>query len=112
MRRPIALILLVLLVPAPGWAKRDAAEDAYQAARHGYYVLKDDARRRKFRHLWLKVIERFQGVAARHPKSARAPDALFTSAELLQDLSRISLLDEDLEDAIQTYTRLVDGFPK
>ncbi|MBJ6762223.1 N-acetylmuramoyl-L-alanine amidase [Myxococcaceae bacterium JPH2] len=109
------LVLPVLLLLAPrasGASKRDEAEAAYQQARRAYYSLKDDAARRKLRHHWLNVTARFEAVAARYPKSDRAPDALFTAAELLQELSRISFVEGDLQSAIADYTKLLEAHPK
>ncbi len=112
-RLVIVLPVLLLLVPsAVGAAKRDEAEEAYQGARKVYYALKDDAARRKLRHHWLNVAARFEAVAARFPKSDRAPDALFTAAELLQELSRISFVEDDLKASIADYTKLTEGYPK
>ncbi|WP_426752303.1 N-acetylmuramoyl-L-alanine amidase [Myxococcus sp. Y35] len=112
-RLVIVLPVLLLLVPSGvGAARRDEAEEAYQGARKVYYALKDDAARRKLRHHWLNVAARFESVAARFPKSDRAPDALFTAAELLQELSRISFVEDDLKASITDYTKLVEGYPK
>ncbi|QDE90751.1 N-acetylmuramoyl-L-alanine amidase [Myxococcus xanthus] len=112
-RLVIVLPVLLLLVPsAVGAAKRDEAEEAYQGARKVYYALKDDAARRKLRHHWLNVVARFESVAARFPKSDRAPDALFTAAEMLQELSRISFVEDDLKASITDYTKLLEGYPK
>jgi N-acetylmuramoyl-L-alanine amidase len=111
----LALVLPVLLLLAPsavGAAKRDEAEEAYQGARRAYYVLKDDAARRKLRHHWLNVVRKFEAVASRHPKSDRAPDALFTAAELLQELSRASFVEDDLKSAISHYKQVREGYPK
>ncbi|MBZ4374649.1 N-acetylmuramoyl-L-alanine amidase [Corallococcus sp. AS-1-6] len=108
-------VLPVLLLTAPsavGAAKRNEAEEAYQQARRAYYALKDDASRRKLRHHWLNVVHRFESVATRFPKSDRAPDALFTAGDLLQELSRISFVDEDLQAAITDYSKLVEAHPK
>ncbi|MBN9685248.1 MULTISPECIES: N-acetylmuramoyl-L-alanine amidase [unclassified Corallococcus] len=108
-------VLPVLLLTAPsavGAAKRNEAEEAYQQARRAYYALKDDASRRKLRHHWLNVVHRFESVATRFPKSDRAPDALFTAGDLLQELSRISFVDEDLQAAISDYSKLVEAHPK
>lgn len=113
--RPLLVPVLALLLAAPSAGakgKRDPSEDAYQAARHAYYALKDDAARRKFRHNWLNVASRFEAVAHRYPKSSRAPDALYTAAELLSDLSRISMLDEDLRAAISDYEAVAQKYPK
>ncbi|MDQ3263968.1 MAG: N-acetylmuramoyl-L-alanine amidase [Myxococcota bacterium] len=105
------LLAVLILVPSVALsARQDAAEKAYQAARRGYYTLKDDAARRKMRHHWLNAVERFEEVAKSHPKSPRAPDALYTAAELLNELSRISRLDEDLKRAMDHYRTLLDGY--
>ncbi|NOJ96321.1 N-acetylmuramoyl-L-alanine amidase [Corallococcus coralloides] len=108
-------VLPLLLLTAPsavGAGKRNEAEEAYQQARRAYYALKDDASRRKLRHHWLNVAHRFEAVATRFPKSERAPDALFTAGDLLQELSRISFVDEDLQAAISDYSKLVEAHPK
>jgi N-acetylmuramoyl-L-alanine amidase len=113
MRLVLVLPLLLLLMPgAVGAAKRNEAEEAYQGARRAYYALKDDAARRKLRHHWLNVVRKFEAVASRHPKSDRAPDALFTAAELLQELSRVSFVEEDLKSAISHYKQVVEGYRK
>nr|AYM53001.1 N-acetylmuramoyl-L-alanine amidase-like protein [Myxococcus fulvus] len=109
----LALPMLLLLVPGTvGAAKRDEAEAEYQGARRAYYALKDDAARRKLRHHWLNVVHKFEAVAKSHPKSERAPDALFTAGELLQELSRISFVEEDLKAAIADYDKLSRDYPK
>ncbi|NOK36473.1 N-acetylmuramoyl-L-alanine amidase [Corallococcus exercitus] len=108
-------VLPMLLLTAPsavGASKRNEAEEAYQQARRSYYALKDDASRRKLRHHWLNVVHRFEAVATRFPKSDRAPDALFTAGDLLQELSRISFVEEDLQAAIADYSKLVEAHPK
>ena len=107
----LALCLLLLSSAAIG-AKRDAAEEAYQEARTSYYALKGDAARRKLRHHWLNVANRFEAVATQFPKSARAPDALYTAGELMNELSRISFVPEDLQAAVADYSKLVEGWPR
>ncbi|OJT20002.1 N-acetylmuramoyl-L-alanine amidase [Archangium sp. Cb G35] len=109
---PRLVLLMALLLPIATQAKRDPAETAYQEARRSYYALKDDAARRKLRHNWLNVAARFEAVASHHPKSSRAPDALYTAAELLNELSRISFVPEDQQAAIADYTRLVESHPR
>ncbi len=106
------LLLLALVSPFAVQAKRDAAEDAYQEARRSYYALKDDAARRKLRHHWLHVARKFESVASRYPKGPRTADALYTAAELLNELSRISFVEEDLRAAIADYSRVVEAHPR
>src|SRR5262249_60821051 len=92
-------LLALLALPLSARATPDTAEQAYRLARERYRALKQNPAQRKYRHHWLKVAQGFERVAANHPKSAQAPTALFTAAETLQELSRISLLPEDLHAA-------------
>jgi N-acetylmuramoyl-L-alanine amidase len=110
--RPLAFALLLLLAPPVEAAAVDASEQAYQQARHAYYVLKGDAGRRRFRDSWLGVAHKFEAVAQRYPQSARAPDALFTAAGLLAELSRISQVPEDLNGAAEDYKKLLERHPR
>jgi N-acetylmuramoyl-L-alanine amidase len=110
---PTRLALCLLLLSSVAFAaKPDAAEEAYQEARKAYYALKGDAARRKMRHHWLKVANRFESVATDFPKSDRAPDALFTAGELMSELSRVSFLPEDLQAAVSDYSKLVEAHPR
>ena len=110
--RLLALILSVLVVSPVQAAAADASEGAYQQARHAYYVLKGDAGRRRFRDSWLGVAHKFEAVAQKYPTSARAPDALFTAAGLLAELSRISQVPEDLSGAAEDYRKLLERHPR
>jgi N-acetylmuramoyl-L-alanine amidase len=104
-------LLALLALPVSALGRPEAADQAYQAARARYYALKRDTTQRKLRHNWLRVAQGFERVAATHPESLRAPDALFTAAETLQELSRISLLSEDLQSAIVDYKKLCQAYP-
>ena len=110
---PTRLLVLALGVFAlPALAASDPAEQAYQAARKGYYRLKQDPKRRKFRDSWLTVAHRFEGVAKKYPKSGRAPDSLFTAAQMMSDLSRISLVADDATASMDDYRALLEGYPR
>jgi N-acetylmuramoyl-L-alanine amidase len=108
---PTWLAAALFLCAVPAAAAPDPAEQAYQSARTGYYALKADAKRRRLRDSWLTVARRFEGVAKSYPHSARAPDALFTAAQMLGDLSRISLVPEDLSSSVEDYRTLLDAYP-
>ncbi|MHB8878443.1 MAG: tetratricopeptide repeat protein, partial [Myxococcaceae bacterium] len=101
----------MLLSPQTARAAKPSADEAYGEARTGYYALKGDAARRKLRHHWLNVAKKFEQVAARYPKSPRAPEALFTSGDLLAELSRFSAQQPDLDQAVADYGRLLDLYP-
>ncbi|HEX8825776.1 MAG TPA: N-acetylmuramoyl-L-alanine amidase [Archangium sp.] len=106
------LLLLALLSPLAAQAKRDAAEVAYQEARRSYYALKDDAARRKLRHHWLNVARKFEAVASRYPRGPRTAEALYTAAELLNELSRMSFVEDDLRASIADYSRVMEAHPR
>ncbi|MGZ3480086.1 MAG: N-acetylmuramoyl-L-alanine amidase, partial [Myxococcaceae bacterium] len=108
---PTRLALALCLLALPAIAAPDPAEQSYQAARKGYYALKKDPKRRKFRDSWLTVAHRFESVAKKYPKSPRAPDSLFTAAQLLLDLSRISLLTEDATASMDDDRALLETYP-
>ncbi|MGZ5958526.1 MAG: N-acetylmuramoyl-L-alanine amidase [Myxococcaceae bacterium] len=108
---PTRLALALCLLAPPALAAPDPAEQSYQAARKGYYALKKDPKRRKFRDSWLTVAHRFESVAKKYPKSPRAPDSLFTAAQLLSDLSRISLLTEDATASMDDDRALLETYP-
>jgi N-acetylmuramoyl-L-alanine amidase len=106
------LVLAIGVLALPALAAPDAADQAYQAARKGYYALKKDPKRRKFRDSWLTMAHRFEAVAKKYPQSPRAPDALFTAAQLLSDLSHISLLAEDTTASMEDYRALFETYPR
>jgi N-acetylmuramoyl-L-alanine amidase len=110
---PTRLLVLALGVFAlPALAAPDPAEQAYQAARKSYYALKKDPKRRKFRDSWLTVAHRFETVAKKYPKSGRAPDSLFTAAQMLSDLSKIGLVAEDATASMDDYRALLELYPR
>jgi len=113
-RRHVLALALATSLPAPaaGRAESRKASNAYGEAARGYYALKADAKRRQYRHQWLAAVDRFEAVAKSYPDAEKAPDALYTSAELLSDLSHISMLQEDLQRAMADYRRVLEKYPK
>lgn len=88
-----------------------SADEAYQAAKADYVKLKGDQKRRALRHHWQNVAKKFEALANKYSKSERAPEALFNSGELNNELSRFSAKDEDRDAAKRSYRRLIDGWP-
>ncbi|MHB8418649.1 MAG: N-acetylmuramoyl-L-alanine amidase [Myxococcales bacterium] len=85
---------------------------AYERARQSFYALKADAARRKDRSHWLNAAARFEAVADRYPASPKAAQALYTAAELRNELSQISFVAADRELALEDYRRVAKGHPK
>src|SRR3954471_18253400 len=92
-------------------ASTPAGDEAYKDAKSSYGALKADEAKRKFRHHWLNVAHKFDRVASKWPKSDRAPEALFTAAELYSELSRFSQNAEDLAAAEAAYRKLCESWP-
>ncbi len=109
MIRVVATALL-LLTSAPAWAA--SADDAFRDAKDAYEKLKGDSKRRALRHHWQNLARKFEAIATKHPKSDRAPEALFNAGRMNNELSRISQLDDDREAAKRSYRKLIDGWPK
>jgi N-acetylmuramoyl-L-alanine amidase len=105
-------LIICLLSTLPAWGAKATADEAYDAAKNEYAKLKKDEKRRSLRHHWLNVAKRFDVVAAKYPKSERAPEALFMSGQLYADLSRLSGNAEDLGSAERAWRRLIDGWEK
>ena len=114
MRRYLFALALATALPASAANRAEArkASTAYEEARRAYYALKADAKRRQYRHQWLAVVDRFEEVAKYYPDAEKAPDALYTSAELLSDLSHLSMLPEDVQRAAADYRRVMEKHPK
>lgn len=67
--------------------------------------------KRQLRHYWMRAIEKLQAVADKHPRSARAPEALFLVGTLYEDMSQVSLISDDVDGAIAAYRRVVKDYP-
>jgi len=101
---------LALVFVALGHLTPDEA--AYEKARQSFYALKADAARRKDRSHWLNAAARFEAVADRYPGSAKAAQALYTAAELRNELSQLSFVAADRKLALADYRRVARGYPK
>lgn len=91
--------------------KQSAADAAYAKAREGFYALMGDAKRRKYRDQWMAVIDSFEEIARKYPKSPRAPESLYNVARLYSDMSRVSLARRDLHASMDAYRRLYERYP-
>ncbi|MDP3503982.1 MAG: N-acetylmuramoyl-L-alanine amidase [Myxococcales bacterium] len=105
-------LIICCLSMLPAWGAKSNADEAYQLAKTEYQKLKQDEKRRGLRHHWLNVGKRFDVVATKHPKSERAPEALFMSGQLFADLSRLSQNADDLSAAERSWRKLIDAWPK
>ena len=112
-RRTLYLIIIYLavafLVVPPhieGKTPQKAAELLKKADRtkKGLYSA---AKKKRYRHNWLKCAAQYKGVYDRYPKSPSAPRALYQAADLYTRLYKYSYKSEDLDAAISLYRKLV-----
>lgn len=112
MRKSLSLLFaFLLLLPGPTAAAATAAEAAYEQARLDYFALRKDEKRRQWRHHWQRVIAGLDGATKRLRGDARCK-ALFNAGRAWHDLSEISYLQSDREEAIARYRRLADDCPR
>jgi len=103
---------LALLSASRALAAQAGDVRAYEAARRGYYALKADAGRGHGREAWVAAAARFEQVAKSFPKSDKAPLALYTAAELRNQLSRVSLSAADRDAAGRDYDQVARLYPR
>ncbi len=102
----LAMVVALALV-----APQSDADRAYEDARASYFKLKASPQQQTMRDNWLRTIASFTAVAERYPKSEQAARALYTAAELWNDLSLISRVGSDLDQALANYERVASDYP-
>jgi len=109
----LGLLLLVTNAAAADGSRAaaGAAEAEYQQNRKAFYALKADPQARRSRDRWMKAAARFEATAARYPGSPRAPQALYSAAELRNELSHLSLVAADRRTALAEYHQLAERYP-
>ncbi len=107
----VVLSSLIGLAGRPAHAENKAS-DAYFEAKAQYQALQKDEKRRKLRHHWLNLAQRFERVSTEFPESDRSPQALFMAGELLNELSRVSFETADAQAATKHYRLLMAKWPK
>ncbi len=108
----LALLAAVMLLAPPSSAGRDAGAVAWEALRAEVGTFREDTKRRRFRHHYERFAARMRAIAAKHPDSSRADDALFVAAQLTEELFRASRVGKDLEDAVAAYEEMASRYPE
>lgn len=108
----LPIILAASLFPFSGKAAA-AKQDQYlyKKASGAFERLKKDAKKRRYRDQWERVIEGFESVARRYPSSAYAGYAMFGRAEAVYGMYRVSRTGEDLISAAGAYAEFAEKYP-
>lgn len=105
-----AVLLSIFLISSVSYASQ--ADKAYNAAKQEYSRLGKSSKMMRYRHNWIKVIDRYEQFAKRYSKDSRVDDSLYTIGELYTGLYRQSKINQDINAAIETYVTLVKKFPR
>lgn len=106
------LILALALSALPAQSEPDGSEAAFRGVRDEVTAFRKDDSRRRYRHHYETLVKRLRGVADKHPGGARADDALYVAAQLLDEQHAVSRTAADLDAAIAAYVRVADGYPE
>lgn len=86
-------------------------EIMYSKARKAYYSLKNSPKKRKLRHNWLNVINKFEKVHKTYPGRRKGDDALYMAAKLFVELRPYSGKNADLRSSNKLIKKLVKSYP-
>ena len=106
----ICCCLFAILCPCKSFAI--TAKDKYFKAETCYKKLRNNPQKYKYRHNWLRCIEKFQAVYKHDPKGPWAAAGLYMSGELYSKLYKLSLRESDRKEAIDIFERIIKQFSK
>ena len=114
---PITLFFFCLSAPvnvvlAKTTPTSQSAERKYEKARRHFYALLASEEKLAKRHNWDRVITLFDKVSYLHPKSDRAPDALYTTGLLYERLFKRLGATKDKEKALLRFNAVISKYPK
>ncbi len=89
-----------------------APRDVYFDAEACYRSLRQDPKKIKYRHNWLRCIKKYQSVYNQDPDGPWAAAGLYRSAQMYQDLAKYSGKEADKKEAIDIFQQIVDTYPK
>ena len=109
-------LLLLLYMPASlFWSDSSQAftpKQVYSQAEVCYKELRHSPNKMKYRHNWLRCIEKFQRAHRLDPSGPWAAAGLYKSGKLYQELAKRSGQKSDYQEARDIFARIVRRFPK
>jgi N-acetylmuramoyl-L-alanine amidase len=88
------------------------AREIYLSAENCQKELRHDVVRQKYRQFWLECIERYMDVYRLDPRGSWASAGLYQAGLLYLELHRISYKESDRQTAIETFEKILAGYPK
>lgn len=110
-KKYVSLILLIatclaMLSSMPTRASAAGEPEGYGKAKVDLERLRDDPKRAKYRHSWLKLADDFQELYDDNPSWNNRPAALFRSAVALEEMARRSYNRKDAQNAAALFEQL------
>lgn len=87
-------------------------KEAYINAEDCYAKLRKNTQKMKYRHHWLRCIDKFQSVYDKDPAGPWAPAGLYMGAKLYQKLHAYSNTAQDLRAAHRIFSQIIAQFPQ
>lgn len=108
----LPLISAVLLLTFPGVSHAgNTGQSLYKKATGKFERLKKDKKKRRLRSQWETVIADFDKIAQKDPGSPYAGYALFSKAEAVYGMYRVSRTEADREYALGSYEEFAEKYP-
>jgi N-acetylmuramoyl-L-alanine amidase len=110
----LGLFLGILILAGAGGAEGKSSGNPQALLKEGdrcRNALYRSKKKIKYRHNWLRCIDKYRDLAADYPKTDQAVWALYKAARMYNKLYQYSGLEEDLDDAIELFKRVVEDYP-
>jgi N-acetylmuramoyl-L-alanine amidase len=96
----------------PSSAKGLTPKEAYINSEDCYSDLRKNAQKMKYRHNWLRCIDKFQSVYEKDLTGPWAPAGLYMAGTLYRKLYAQSKVPADLENAHEIFNQIIEQFPR
>ncbi|MGD9183434.1 MAG: N-acetylmuramoyl-L-alanine amidase, partial [Desulfobacterales bacterium] len=93
-------------------AKGLTPKEAYINAEGCYSDLRKNPEKKKYRHNWLRCIDKFQSVYEKDLTGPWAPAGLYMAGTLYRKLYAQSKVPADLENAHEIFNQIIEQFPR
>jgi N-acetylmuramoyl-L-alanine amidase len=108
----VAVLLMLALIGVTSAEAASRVETLFYEAEACQRELKADSARQKYRHHWLRCIDKFKDVYRQDPDGKWAPAALYRAGALYLELARFSGSDAHEREGVDLLQRLVRRFER
>jgi N-acetylmuramoyl-L-alanine amidase len=108
----IAAMSGALIMTTPGQVWAASAKSRYFTAERCYRHMLKNPGQQKYRDHWLRCINGFLSAYKQEPRGVWAAASLYQAATLYAELYKHSFFQGDKQEALDTYNRIISGFPK